>query len=683
MTEVSASDVVNVLRQHGVIQVRTGGFGLRGLAGTAADAPLKQATNTDSGNANAITATTAQAITGKELITLPIVADNTSTTVTVAFNGGSALTIKTASGESPGVGLLLDGMVLVGFVDGSNFKLLSEQASATVAAAVAAAEAAATAAEDAEDAAVAAAAEAQVHFGESEYDGLEIKDEDGNVVLRINSLSQLRFLAAIIGDYVTLEQGTHPFQVGHGGDLLAYLGDDGIFRATGFKAQSFTKDDLNQADHTIDYWFVEGWGDASQAAAVSWISDSADAKLVSLSLEGAGWPIEGKAVRSRGFPNVAGKYIHTAIFEGLQPGATYEMSSYGATLTDTFTLPPRAGVTVGMLSDYQNYNFGGGSILADFGSVMTARGVQFMLLNGDYVNDDGVFDTTNGTRWFDFLNGISNYYRNSAGALIPFIGTTGNHEGRNAADTSNATSGGTGTIGPIADILTWGYDPGQVARSRNSVGRLTIGAELMVLTLETDHTEPLPDQRQWLTAQLAAYTADYRHTAVIGHAPAFYGGDLYELDDVPTQARELRNFMWPIMQNHADKIRFYGCGHDHFLGITARLEMDYDEGLTDAENDVRWRTNSDGIRQFGCGPWGATRSPLNAADMAEVSSLDGSPKFIAAMGYDGSLQTHGTGLTNTNEEIWNVWVFEFNSVEFVATAYGRENQQFYTLTETL
>ncbi|WP_457661246.1 hypothetical protein [Sinorhizobium medicae] len=68
---------------------------------------------------------------------------NTASPVTVSFNGGSALTIKTNGGNDVAVGGLTAGMIVMGIVSGTTFRLVSDQASAVL---VAQAEAAAAAA---------------------------------------------------------------------------------------------------------------------------------------------------------------------------------------------------------------------------------------------------------------------------------------------------------------------------------------------------------------------------------------------------------------------------------------------------------------------------------------------------------------------------------------------------------
>ncbi len=103
----------------------------------------------DTGTANALVATSTPNVLysdGVQLIALTIYEDNTASAVTVAFDGGSAVTIKTAAGNAPAVGGLKAGMRVLGFIDANAtvFQLLSDQASAAI---QSAAEAAQTAAE--------------------------------------------------------------------------------------------------------------------------------------------------------------------------------------------------------------------------------------------------------------------------------------------------------------------------------------------------------------------------------------------------------------------------------------------------------------------------------------------------------------------------------------------------------
>ncbi|RWQ16082.1 hypothetical protein [Mesorhizobium sp.] len=116
---------------------------------------IVHAVDAGAGTPNAIVATTNLALSGSgaQLVRLDIFEPSTGSPVTVAFNGGSVLTIKTAAGNDPAAGGLTAGPLL-GFVSGSTFRLLSDQASAAI---VAAAEAALVLSEAARDDAESAA----------------------------------------------------------------------------------------------------------------------------------------------------------------------------------------------------------------------------------------------------------------------------------------------------------------------------------------------------------------------------------------------------------------------------------------------------------------------------------------------------------------------------------------------
>lgn len=104
------------------------------------------ASDVGAGTANAIQATTNIPVSGSALVWLNIFEANTSSPVTVAFNGDVPLTIKTNAGNNVAVGGLTAGMIVLGIVSGATFRLLSDQSSAAVLAACEAAQAAAEAA---------------------------------------------------------------------------------------------------------------------------------------------------------------------------------------------------------------------------------------------------------------------------------------------------------------------------------------------------------------------------------------------------------------------------------------------------------------------------------------------------------------------------------------------------------
>lgn len=93
------------------------------------------ATNAGAGTADAIQVTTALPVNGSQLITVPIVATTTSSTVTISFNGDTAVTVKTQSGNNPDPGGLVATSEITGRLSGTEFRMISDQASTAIQAA--------------------------------------------------------------------------------------------------------------------------------------------------------------------------------------------------------------------------------------------------------------------------------------------------------------------------------------------------------------------------------------------------------------------------------------------------------------------------------------------------------------------------------------------------------------------
>lgn len=105
------------------------------------------ASDVGDGTPNAIQASSSLPISNSALVLLNVYEANAGSPVTVSFNGGTALTIKSNSGNDIAPGGLTAGMTALGRVSGSTFRLVSDQASASI---LAGAEAAADRAEEAE-----------------------------------------------------------------------------------------------------------------------------------------------------------------------------------------------------------------------------------------------------------------------------------------------------------------------------------------------------------------------------------------------------------------------------------------------------------------------------------------------------------------------------------------------------
>ncbi|MEY9196645.1 hypothetical protein ABIA16_001761 [Sinorhizobium fredii] len=106
--------------------------------------PFIPATDVGAGTPNAIQATTSIPVSSSALIWVKLFEPNNASPVTISFNGGAALTIKTNTGIDPAAGGLAG--VLLGRIDGLTFRLASDQASAALVAQAEAAAAAAVAA---------------------------------------------------------------------------------------------------------------------------------------------------------------------------------------------------------------------------------------------------------------------------------------------------------------------------------------------------------------------------------------------------------------------------------------------------------------------------------------------------------------------------------------------------------
>lgn len=94
--------------------------------------------NVGAGTANAIQITTdipMPSQDGRALLVVPVLATNTASPPTVSIDGGTPLPIVTNTGNNVVIGGITAGMYIVGFVSAGKFRLLSDQASASIVAA--------------------------------------------------------------------------------------------------------------------------------------------------------------------------------------------------------------------------------------------------------------------------------------------------------------------------------------------------------------------------------------------------------------------------------------------------------------------------------------------------------------------------------------------------------------------
>lgn len=135
------------------VVANNGVYGKLGAAGSGSwarrgDLPYSFiiASDAGAGSPNAIQAATAVPVSGGSLVWMNVFESNKGSPVTVSFNGGVPLTVKTNSGNDVAASGLASGMVVLGVASGSTFRLVSDQATAAIVAAAEAAQAAAEAA---------------------------------------------------------------------------------------------------------------------------------------------------------------------------------------------------------------------------------------------------------------------------------------------------------------------------------------------------------------------------------------------------------------------------------------------------------------------------------------------------------------------------------------------------------
>lgn len=485
--------------------------------------------------------------------------------------------------------------------------------------------------------------------------------------------------AAKVGSMTDAPPGWLWAVYGEDGSVSHGVTDTGVFLLPGGS--------VTEIDHTVDFAFSEAGRDPSNELAITWVSSDAARDVMEYRLVGAATWQAARSRRTRTFTNYSpARTLHTVLLGGLDPASVYEFRVPGALFTDTFRTTPQRNVVLGFLQDYQNTVFGAGSYLDTFGARFVATGADMCIGLGDYWGDDGVIDTTAAGHWHGFLTNFAKYWRKD-GALVPTAWLIGNHDAGNPRGVAGgAFQGGTGLMGHLAELCSFGYDFDHPTYSgKQGVSSFRIGTDLAFIGLDTDHVNSLASQSGFFAAKLAELAPLVRHVVIGSHASAFISSQFVGWDQITTQARTMRNTFWPIMQGYASKIRMVVSGHEHYLSDSGKKSMRYDSSQSLAVNDLRYETgDADGVRQIVLPTIADTRFDFNPALATQVSSLDGSQRLIAAMGYNGSAYTlHGTGITNPNNDTRGIGIAEFTETNWRLRVYGTSAQVFYDLTEAV
>jgi len=229
---------------NGIYQkVGTSGFGSWSRVG---DLPYSfvNASDAGDGTANAIQATSSVPISASALIVMNVFEANTSSPVTVSFNGGAALTIKTNTGNDIVAGGLVPNMLLFGLISGSTFRLISDQVSSAI---VAAAEAAA-----AEAAGYAAAALNNFSIVRYSGDGATTAfalsgvtpGAANNTFVFVDGVYQQKNTYTVVGTTLTFSEappvGVNNVEIGFGSSVSIGTPSDGTVTATKLEASLYS-----------------------------------------------------------------------------------------------------------------------------------------------------------------------------------------------------------------------------------------------------------------------------------------------------------------------------------------------------------------------------------------------------------------------------------------------------------
>ena len=447
--------------------------------------------------------------------------------------------------------------------------------------------------------------------------------------------------------------------------------------------------------HNVQYMFTEPFSDPSQSLVLTWVSDSANGDLAEYRAKGAGSWTGVKSQRTRKMGPLDW-WLHSVAIEGLAFANVYEARFPGSDFSDDFRTTPRKNPVIAAGSDFQSTQIVTAPQLRLLAESIRAQGADIFLHPGDHVNDDGrkapVFedDEQYWERWFEYMQTLSQILRKND-AIIPLAGLVGNHEARKANPSNDPADaevngseqdGADGTIGQISDVLSWSYWDATPTKFVDSAGTLSFGEDVFVIGLNTDHSEDLEPQIDWLIDQLEAAYPKYRHLVVMGHYPAFYPAEGARHTTQP--ARRLRNLMYPSLEQFADKLRVYLCGHAHVFAITPPLRVLYDDALTPEQNDERYTEDAAlGVVQIGTGPLQVRpRFPERGDD---VSDFDGSNMFRAAMGWneENEVVTRGSEAIDnqTIDTVWHYWLLNFSDTQFQARGFGQHNLPFFTYTK--
>ncbi len=194
---------------------------------------------------------------------------------------------------------------------------------------------------------------------------------------------------------------------------------------------------------------------------------------------------------------------------------------------------------------------------------------DMILWGGDLAYADGLPERT--YRWVEWFQANDNTLIHEDGRIVPIILAIGNHEVQRGYylnhDGFEPTDDWRLRIAPFFyQLFAFPGQPGYNV--------LDFGDYLSIISLDTDHSNPVADQADWLDAVLAQ-RSDVPHVFPHYHVPGFpshrpYGG--------ATSAR-VREYWMPLFERHGIELAFENHDHTYKRTVPIRAEQPHPRGV--------------------------------------------------------------------------------------------------------
>lgn len=430
--------------------------------------------------------------------------------------------------------------------------------------------------------------------------------------------------------------------------------------------------------------FLELGDDPSRDMLFNWHGDADAPPGVEFRKAGdEAWRLAGAFVRD--IPEGAGQKVYAAWITGtLESDRLYEIRPIGSagiwkfrTMPATMTRDFRFCVVSDWQRDSEVVN-DSGSMFNVLNGHIAADEPDFIVLAGDYADDNGARSAELTAKWNAFIDAWSTRFVRSDGTMIPIVALAGNHEaGQPGTGTPGGSWWGTLPYGYMDRLFSTFYREGSVQVGGQGYGYVTVGRELLLIGLETNHATPIVGrQSKWLQGLLDTMGDQFRHIVVIGHVD----GINYRSDLISTSvSKGMRNVIFPILQGRSN-LKFYFHGHNHALVVTRK-------GLwSDSGGDgVAWVADPDGIRCLGGGGWDSP-STLDYDVWDVTATGGGDPIFSHVLATSGVRNVipispvTGTGIDPATRHYWRV---DLGTTRIVANAINLDGGTYVAIAEAL